>query len=310
MIRLHFKRLFSKLRQTPIINWKLIDPRISIQQDCAFCQSRFPQDKQINFDQDLGKSAAIPSKHVMVLTTKHNRIEEFESRIEKWSGTLAHEVNKLHFKIPMGSRTLISSIVLHNNEEVLQQYEVNRQEGDQLVFIYPEMKIVKFNISHTDQFMTKYLKSEQEEEVEVFNPFAKPQASSKNRVSKIKVNNGNFQEWQLDKDLVVICGHAKRDMRCGVLGPLLVDKFNTELSSKALHDDVYVGEITHVGGHAFAGNVLYYPKECATSHDFIWYGRVFPDHVERIVDDTILNKEIIKGLFRGDCESYNSDEVD
>ncbi|CCG24901.1 hypothetical protein CORT_0G02200 [Candida orthopsilosis Co 90-125] len=306
MIRLILKRFHSTDTFSSRISWKLINPKISIQQDCAFCQQHFPHDKQINFEQDLDKSAAVPSKHVMVLTTKHNRIEDFESRIENWSGTLAHEVHKLRFKVPLRLRTSISSIVLRNNDEILRQYGVNHHAGDQLVFIYPEMKIVKFNIAHTAQFVSKYLKSENEEEIEIFNPFARTLDSSTKLISKIKINDANFQEWHLNKDLIVICGHAKRDIRCGILGPILVDKFNDVLTAKSMDDGAYLGEVTHVGGHAFAGNVLYYPKECSTSHDFIWYGRVFPEHVEMIVGDTIVNKQIIKSLFRGDCHQYSA----
>ena len=304
MIRISCRGLTSKPTLSHVISWKLINPKISIQKDCEFCRQHFPPDKQINFDQDLDKSSAIPNKHVMVLTTKHNRMEEFESRIENWEGTLAHEVHKLRFKVPMQERTSISSVVLHNNEQLLDQFNVHN--GDQLVFIYPERKIVRFNIAHTAQFLKKYLTNETEKEIEVFNPFVKTLASSKKRHTNIKINNDNFQEWDLEKDLVVICGHAKRDIRCGVLGPLLVDKFNKELAAKSIDDGAYVGEITHIGGHAFAGNVLYYPKECTTSRDFIWYGRVFPEHVDMIVDKTIIHKQIIKSLFRGDSQEYTA----
>ena len=302
MIRISCRGLTSKPTLSHVISWKLINPKISIQKDCEFCRQHFPPDKQINFDQDLDKSSAIPNKHVMVLTTKHNRMEEFESRIENWEGTLAYEVHKLRFKVPMQERTSISSIVLYNNQQLLNQFDV--RNGDQLVFIYPERRIVKFSIAHTAQFLKKYLTNETEKEIEVFNPFVKTLANSKKRDTNIKINGDNFQEWDLEKDLVVICGHAKRDIRCGVLGPLLVDKFNQELATKSIDDGAYVGEITHIGGHAFAGNVLYYPKECTTSRDFIWYGRVFPEHVDMIVDKTIINKQIIKGLFRGDSKEY------
>lgn len=309
MMRLMLKRFNSTATPSTYssrINWKLINPKIFIQHDCDFCQQHFPPDKQVNFAQDLDKSAAIPSKHVMALTTKHNRIGEFESRIENWLGTLAHEIHKLRFKVPLGSRTLISSIVLHKNDEILRQFNVKQHNGEQLVFIYPEMKIVKFNIAHTAQFITKYLKSGVEEKTEVFNPFLKPLDISSKRSTKIKVDDRNFQEWHIDRDLIVICGHAKRDIRCGILGPILVDKFNEALTAKTIENDAYVGEITHIGGHAFAGNVLYYPKECTTSLDFIWYGRVFPDHVEMVVDDTVVHKRIIKGLFRGDNYKYGA----
>jgi hypothetical protein len=138
--------------------------------------------------------------------------------------------------------------------------------------------------------------------------------------------------------MVLICGHGGRDMRCGVLGPVLRDEFRRKLREEGVHvldgpvevdvgggaapageiegaagretGDVSarVGLISHIGGHKFAGNViLYIPPgmkgEGGEAHPLaghgIWYGRVEPKHVQGIVEETVLKGRVIAELFRG-----------
>lgn len=134
--------------------------------------------------------------------------------------------------------------------------------------------------------------------------------------------------------LVLICGHGGRDMRCGVLGPVLRDEFEQQMPRhdlQVLKGPVDVGDgqerdmiqssappetsgtarvglISHIGGHKFAGNViLYIPPGTKTADGEenvlagcgIWYGRVEPRHVEGIIKETILSGRVIADLFRG-----------
>lgn len=127
------------------------------------------------------------------------------------------------------------------------------------------------------------------------------------------------------KDVVVlICGHGGRDVRCGVMGPLLRGKFNEVFNSDGIpvtespptpEDEggkARVGLISHIGGHKFAGNVIVYiPPEMkgqdgekhALAGCAVWYGRVDENHVEGIVGATVRRGEIIKELFRGGIDS-------
>ncbi|KAJ4310805.1 hypothetical protein N0V94_008273, partial [Neodidymelliopsis sp. IMI 364377] len=58
------------------------------------------------------------------------------------------------------------------------------------------------------------------------------------------------------KPVILICGHGGRDQRCGILGPLLQSAFGTELARKGIDADV--AQISHIGGHKYAGNVIVY----------------------------------------------------
>ena len=65
---------------------------------------------------------------------------------------------------------------------------------------------------------------------------------------------------------VLICTHNSRDTRCGIIGPIINKLFTQNLSSKGLlHPEnpdesirgkVRVGNISHIGGHKYAGNVI------------------------------------------------------
>lgn len=128
---------------------------------------------------------------------------------------------------------------------------------------------------------------------------------------------------------ILICGHNSRDVRCGVLGPLLRTEFNAYIggTTRLPADDEPSTEVrfkgmqpvrsismfrvalaSHIGGHAFAGNVIIYlPKKFQLANGKtsplagkgIWYGRVEPKHVWGIMEETVQQGRIIKELLRG-----------
>ncbi|KAL8935870.1 MAG: hypothetical protein Q9211_004475 [Gyalolechia sp. 1 TL-2023] len=116
----------------------------------------------------------------------------------------------------------------------------------------------------------------------------------------------------ITKPTILICSHGSRDARCGILGPLLYDEFLQHAQPGA----VDVAMISHVGGHAFAGNVIVYipPSYLLSSnadlnergaHGLalagmgIWYGRVEPRHVQSVLEETVEKGNVIGELWRG-----------
>lgn len=135
--------------------------------------------------------------------------------------------------------------------------------------------------------------------------------------------------------LVLICGHGGRDARCGVLGPVLEREFEEKLGKagvevlkgyvplKKAEDEqgkiegnveekgkmtARVGIISHIGGHKFAGNVIFYipPKARLESGEAnllagmgIWYGRVEPKHVEGLIKASLMEGKVVEELLRG-----------
>ena len=128
---------------------------------------------------------------------------------------------------------------------------------------------------------------------------------------------------------ILICGHSSRDTRCGVLGPLLRAEFNAYVggtTQQPADDERSTGFIfsglqpvrpiamsrvaltSHIGGHAFAGNVVVYlPKKFRLASGKvsplagmgIWYGRVEPRHVWGIMEETVQRGCVIEELLRG-----------
>ncbi|KAI1736687.1 Sucrase/ferredoxin-like-domain-containing protein [Xylaria scruposa] len=136
----------------------------------------------------------------------------------------------------------------------------------------------------------------------------------------------------VDDVLVLICGHGGRDMRCGVMGPVLQAEFERQLPQvglEVLHGPLIdesvsapalsgtreerpltarVGQISHIGGHKFAGNMIIYlpptfKDNVGSPHPLaghgVWYGRIEPKHVEGVIQETIVKGNIITDHFRG-----------
>ena len=138
---------------------------------------------------------------------------------------------------------------------------------------------------------------------------------------------------------ILICGHGERDSRCGILGPLLRHEFDQYIQGhpdgwgnlNAVDTESFVKQmewastkfkqnegdpspmprtalVSHIGGHAWAGNVIIYipPNfllKDGSVHPLagrgIWYGRVEPKHVEGILNETVKKGVIIEELLRG-----------
>ena len=135
-----------------------------------------------------------------------------------------------------------------------------------------------------------------------------------------------FNISPVSQPIVLICGHMERDKRCGIYGPILLEQFNKYLPPTANPTATLV---SHFGGHKFAGNVIIYippdflpspgrfapssedmvnKEKRLVSHKLagsgIWYGRVEPESVEQIVNETILGGRIVRNLFRGGIDQH------
>ncbi|XP_020227034.1 uncharacterized protein LOC109808441 [Cajanus cajan] len=98
---------------------------------------------------------------------------------------------------------------------------------------------------------------------------------------------------------IFVCAHGSRDVRCGVCGPVLMEKLNEEIQLRGLKDEISVVACSHVGGHKYAGNVIIF---CPGPDGKIigqWYGYVTPDDVPALLDRQIAKGEVIQKLWRG-----------
>jgi len=114
-------------------------------------------------------------------------------------------------------------------------------------------------------------------------------------VSDVKSSSKSLKIEKINIPLFFVCCHTNRDERCGYCGPRIYDKFLEELKKSQDGSDVRVRKIAHTGGHAYAANVLAFPKGD-------WLGNVNPNDVERIVafyENNEDNIEKLGDLWRG-----------
>ncbi|PSC70943.1 Altered inheritance of mitochondria 32 [Micractinium conductrix] len=75
-----------------------------------------------------------------------------------------------------------------------------------------------------------------------------------------------------------VCCHAARDERCGHIGLPLAAKLAALAEAAGLGGSLRVLKTSHVGGHAYAGNVLVYCR--GRSIDGDWFGGVHPGNAD------------------------------
>ncbi|KAK6529542.1 hypothetical protein TWF281_008713 [Arthrobotrys megalospora] len=155
-----------------------------------------------------------------------------------------------------------------------------------------------------------------------------------NPLSSTRKAGEPFTTRKISKPVILTCSHGNRDKRCGILGPAITKSFKQALDKSSENGgiDCIVGDISHIGGHKFAGNVIIHlpgdhplskavneapasslpisePEDVVNTdisgHSVsIWYGRVMPYHVEGIIETTLRQGKIVKELLRGIVNSH------
>lgn len=97
---------------------------------------------------------------------------------------------------------------------------------------------------------------------------------------------------------VFVCTHKKRDKRCGVAGPLILDEFIKVRKELQIEKHLGIFGISHIGGHKYAGNIILYRKDAEGRIHGDWFGRVKPCNVKHILENA-LKGEIVQDLWRG-----------
>lgn len=252
---------------------------------CTYCElPKFPPGKDIDFDRNLNGTAPSMWKHVIAFLHGVKSFDDMPLKINLIPGSLASEFEVLKRKMlsPSHPVTLLNAIVPTIDGST---------KSTQKVFVYPDCTQVEFDSVNLPEFIEHYLLPSEPAE-KSYNPFSSVASKSHTRVERSHL----FREKPIEKPLVLICGHMQRDIRCGELAPMLQEEFLRVLEKEKL--DVDVGMVSHIGGHAYAGNVIFFPKS-ANNEAAVWYGRVFPQQVQGIVRETIIGGRIIQELYRG-----------
>ncbi|KAI3452480.1 hypothetical protein Pfo_009144 [Paulownia fortunei] len=109
---------------------------------------------------------------------------------------------------------------------------------------------------------------------------------------------------ELTGSYVFVCAHNNRDRRCGVCGPVLIEKFKEVIESKDLKNKVFLTACSHVGGHKYAGNVIIFSADPEGKIAGNWYGYVTPNDFFELLDKQIGKGEITDRIWRGQMGTY------
>lgn len=104
-------------------------------------------------------------------------------------------------------------------------------------------------------------------------------------------NNGLAIE-PFEQQLFLVCTHEKRDVRCGLAAPGIIQKMKAILEKRKLSEQVVVAGSSHLGGHKFAGVVAVYPSGN-------WYGRLTEKDAIHIIEAECIEKRPYPALWRG-----------
>ncbi|EPS67826.1 hypothetical protein M569_06948, partial [Genlisea aurea] len=103
---------------------------------------------------------------------------------------------------------------------------------------------------------------------------------------------------ELTGSYVFICAHSNRDLRCGVCGPILIEKFNEVIKAKDLRSQIRVTACSHIGGHKYAGNIIVFCENAQGKVVGNWYGYVTPDDVPELIEKQITKGEVVERIWR------------
>ncbi|KAI1469712.1 FMI1 protein [Daldinia caldariorum] len=298
--------------------------------DCADTPS-LPPEQSIDRTSNLNGLIASYAQQVIICTGK----TDWTSRIEEDNSgdNLAADLKEL---IGRGG---VYSDPFHNVSVINSSFPsaISRRPEVQTTSVYlvPSFKYIPFlprvSFDSVEALVKGYLLPEKLHPMnEGLSPIHKDRLSRKEAYQRLLYGVRDVEDI-----LVLICGHGERDARCGIYGPVLQEEFEKQLPragidvlhGPAINESVSapplpgstttgtetprtarVGQISHIGGHKFAGNVIVYlpptlKNNAGNPHPLaghgIWYGRIEPKHVEGVIKETIVNGNIIMDHFRG-----------
>ncbi|KAL3228499.1 Altered inheritance of mitochondria protein 32 [Nakaseomyces bracarensis] len=273
----------------------------------CFCEQfnkRIPNDAEpIDANIDIVRAVPEYRKHVLLVSDididlkkpVHVWKDIWESRIEQNHQYPFDIIPKLNF----GPGTLFNAISVVSSTENLPK----PSEGVYDFIILPEMKLYRIRENDVANFNAYVNSGETRPTPKLsFNDYLSGEVYKKieqdSKINESKVtDNYDLESLSLEnKKWSFVCGHRKRDERCGLIAPEIVEKLST------LNEDMNLAIISHIGGHKYAGNVIFYlphdTKDNAPHLDALWFGKVYPNNIANIVEE-LNNGVIIENNFRG-----------
>ncbi|CAG8446262.1 10192_t:CDS:2 [Gigaspora rosea] len=274
----------SKNDTKSLLNETISISDISSKNPCIVCQNpcpthpSYPSNLKFDLTSPLKDTIQPYIRHVIISTGK----SDWEKIIELNQGSLASELSKYRIMITNCSRSNTQFSLFNWGNDVL---------------IFPDNLLIRnVSVKHAKEFYNQFLLNQQNKSIEI---------------KESDTRNYNIIKFEKDeipyKAVILICSHKRRDIRCGVAGPLLKNEFEKVLKDMKLDlkSNGNNGVAVYLSSHHFAGNVIIY-----RNNQGIFYGRVTPCHVRMIVEKTVIGGKVIKELYRGSMKgSFINDDV-
>ncbi|KAF2028577.1 hypothetical protein EK21DRAFT_69566, partial [Setomelanomma holmii] len=251
-----------------------------------------PPDLDIDRKTPLLNTMAAYSEQVILCTGK----DDWHSNIEQEDGATGAFVKGLKSVIGRGG---VGFDPFHNVVITASSLPASTTDSATTALLFPAFKKVQ-NIPHTSEsfsdFATAYLKARN---LRPMHDALSP-AQKSNLLRDESCTTKLPEAQDITHPIILICGHGGRDARCGILGPILQRSFESEFARRGITADV--AQISHIGGHKYAGNVIMYippNADNALKGSGIWYGRVGPENVEGLVEETVVKGRVVVELLRG-----------
>ncbi|CAO3623753.1 unnamed protein product [Cunninghamella blakesleeana] len=259
--------------------------------------------RKIDMESDM-KGSIQRDRHVVICVGQHGKEWE-RSKVEAVKDGSVYAINQLHNQYLHYQKTnhLYSSpsdkemlMTICDRESDIPSLSSSSSTNHFDIMVFPEFNLYS-NINLHQLNLSSSSSSSNDK-----NDFSKVLETLWDDPSNPHLPQVNGQTTMNDIDaIVLVCTHERRDMRCGVIGPLLVDAFRQCLKEKnekqldsSLKKNVLVYGTSHFGGHKFAGNIIIHQKGLG-GH---MYGNVRECHVPSIIDRHIIHGKVIKELWR------------
>lgn len=195
--------------------------------------------------------------------------------------------------------------------------ECSEEEGDEdgTLLLFPqELCITGVTVENAEAVVEALLVGTEGggEDAEVGGGLGERVAETRGRLAGIE---GVDVMDRIPRNHVFVCCHLKRDKRCGLVGPFLIREFRKLITlqrgKEGENNDVFefecpVRACSHVGGHAYAGNVITFSRREKEGGGRKggrvvgdWWGYVTPVVVKDLVERHLVKGELLEGVWRG-----------
>lgn len=250
-----FTSLSSKSSTTSLKEPKKSTATISIEEitsenPCLTCQSpcsihpSYPSNLKINYEANLRDTVQPFARHIIISTGK----SDWNKIIELDSGNLSAVLYEYLQQKKRDNEDTKIVITNSNRQNSTLPFLTFFSFFGNDILIYPDNLIVR-NVStgKVEEFYDQFLSNE------------------RNEKEIVKTGRYNFSTERIPyKAVILICGHKRRDIRCGVAGPILKNEFEKVLKEKRMdlysmgNQGVPVYLTSHVGGMNYLLLMLFF----------------------------------------------------